>query len=137
MNKWILCVGCLIVCLLAGPIHAGSTPNMNPGLWEITSQVEMPGMDMPASTITQCITQDSLVPQAGSGQGQGQCEITDVQVQGDTVSWSITCDSQGGVMTGTGESTYHGDTFEGTSEMHMQGMDITTTMSGKRIGDCQ
>jgi hypothetical protein len=84
-----------------------------------------------------CITQDSLVPQTGSGQGQGQCEITDIQVQGDTVTWSITCDSQGGVMTGTGESTYHGDTFEGTSEMHMQGMDITTTMSGKRIGDCQ
>lgn len=59
------------------------------------------------------------------------------QVQGDTVTWSISCDSQGGVMTGTGESTYHGDTFEGTSKMHMQGMDITTTMSGKRIGECQ
>lgn len=135
MIKWILSVGCLLVCLAVSQVQAGSSVNMNPGLWEISSQVKMPGMDMPASTTTQCITKDSLVPQANSG--QGQCEITDVRIQGDTVSWSISCDGQGGVITGTGESTYYGDTFEGTSRMRTQGMDITTTMSGKRIGDCQ
>jgi hypothetical protein len=110
---------------------------MNPGLWEITSEVEMPGMSMPAATTTQCITKDALVPQGGSGQGQGQCDVKDVQVRGDTVSWTIECHGQGGPMTGTGEITYYGDSFEGSSKMSMQGMEITTKMKGKRVGDCQ
>ncbi len=92
MIKWIPIIACLLLCLSVLQVQADSSVNLNPGLWEITSQVEMPGMDMPASTMTQCIREDSLVPQTGSGQGQGQCEVTDVQVQGDTVTWSISCD---------------------------------------------
>mgnify|MGYP006274114343 CR=1 FL=1 len=137
MRPWIFSVCCLALWFLASPVQAGSVPNMNPGLWEITSEVKMPGMTMPAATTTQCITRDSMVPQGGSSQGQGQCDVKDVQVRGDTVSWMIECHGQGGAMTGTGEITYHGDRFEGSSKMTMQGMEITTEMQGKRIGACQ
>jgi len=137
MGKWLLRVCGLMMFFGAVPVCAGSALNMNPGMWEITTEVEMPGVSMPAATMTQCISKESLVPQGGSSQGQGQCEVTDVQTRGNTVSWKITCDGQGGPMTGTGEITYQGDTFEGGSKMSMQGMEITTTMKGKRIGECQ
>ena len=136
MNIWLQRIGCLVLVLMTAPALAASGPDMEPGLWEITSRVKMPGMELPANTMTQCITKESLVPQGGSGPGQNQCEISDVRIEGDTVSWSITCDSQEGVMTGSGETTYDGDSFEGSSKMSMQGMEITTTMSGKRIGAC-
>ena len=121
----------------ASAVFAGSDVNMNEGLWEITSEVKMPGMTMPPSTHTQCITKDDLVPQkAQSGQG---CQVTDVQYKGDTVSWKIECTGQGGVMTGTGRITYNGDSFVGQMKMTMpgQGMKVTTHMKGRRIGDCQ
>lgn len=136
MNKWILIGGFVLACLMVCPVQAGSV-DLDPGLWEITSQTNMSGRSMPASTITQCITNDSVVPQPQSGQGGGQCEVSDVEINGNTVSWSITCSTQGGAMNGTGEITYHGDTFEGISHMTMQGMEIQTEMSGKRIGECQ
>jgi len=127
----------VIACLIVFPVHAGSGLDMNPGLWEITTEVKMSGMTMPKTTNTQCITKDSMVPQAGTAQGQGQCEMKDIRTHGDTVNWSIECSGQGGAMTGTGEITYHGNTFEGTSSMSMQGMDIKTIMKGRRIGECQ
>lgn len=126
-----------ILLFSASIVFAGSDVNMNEGLWEITSEVKMPGMSMPPSTLTQCITKDDLVPQkAQSAMG---CQVTDVQYKGNTVTWKIECSGQGGVMTGTGQITYNGDSFVGQVKMTMpgQGMKVTTHMKGRRIGDCQ
>jgi hypothetical protein len=126
-----------ILLFSASIVFAGSDVNMKEGLWEITSEVKMPGMSMPPSTHTQCITKDDLVPQkAQPGQ---ECQVTDVQYKGNTVTWKIECSGQGGVMTGTGRTTYNGDSFVGQMEMTIpgQGMKITTHMKGRRIGDCQ
>ena len=134
MKRFWRLASAVLLLLSAVSVQAGSVSDMNPGLWEITTKMKMPGMEMPANTMTECITKDSAVPPAGYK--QGQCEFSDVEVRGNTVSWSIRCDSQGGVMTGSGETTYHGDTFEGSTRMSMQGMEITTKMSGRRIGEC-
>lgn len=134
MKRFWRLASAVLLLLSAVSVQAGSVSDMNPGLWEITTQMKMPGMEMPANTMTECITKDSAVPPAGYK--QGQCEFSDVEVRGNTVNWSIRCDSQGGVMTGSGETTYHGDTFEGSTRMSMQGMEITTKMSGRRIGEC-
>ena len=126
-----------ILLLSASIVFAGSDVNMNEGLWEITSEVKMSGMSMPPSTHTQCITKDDLVPQkAQPGQ---ECQVTNIQCQGDTVTWEIECSGQGRLMKGTGRITYNGDSFVGQMKMTMpdQGMKITTNMKGRRIGDCQ
>ncbi|MFP3928558.1 MAG: DUF3617 domain-containing protein, partial [Desulfobacteraceae bacterium] len=54
----------LLVVLIAvtGSAFAGGSPNINPGLWEITTQAEMQGMTMPPTTTTQCLTEDDAVP---------------------------------------------------------------------------
>jgi len=117
---------------------AGSGPNMKEGLWEITVTIKMPGMEMPPMKHTQCMTKKDFVPQGPQQPGQ-ECNIADVKVDGNTVTWTIQCTTQGGEMKGTGKMTYSGESFEGTMIMLMPStnMKITNLMSGKRIGDCK
>jgi hypothetical protein len=127
----------LVILLAAVSLSfAASGPNMREGLWEITSTTKMQGMSMPSYTHTQCITKNDLVPK--SSQPGQECTISDYKIEGNTVMWSIQCSTQGGDMKGTGRITYMGDSFEGTMKMKMSGSDpeMTTHMSGRRIGDC-
>ena len=95
-----------IILLIAISISfAGSVPNMKEGLWEITVKTEMPGMEMPPMKHTQCMTKKDFVPQGPQQPGQ-ECKITDVKVDGNTVTWTIKCTTQGGEMKGTGKTTY-------------------------------
>jgi len=118
---------------------AGSVPNMQEGMWEITSKMEMTGMpmEMPPVTHTQCLTKEDLVPQ--SSQPGQECEITHTKVTGNTVTWIMQCKGQGGEMIGTGTITYSGNSFKGTIKMTMaqSNMEMTCHISGHRIGDCE
>ncbi len=116
--------------------------NFEPGMYEITSKVEMPGMPagaVPPQTITQCLTKQEPVPNKDAG-GQ-TCVIKDMNQDGNTITWKMECDQQGQKMTSEGQMSYNGDSFEGTSTMNMGSqagnMTMTTLISGKRIGDCQ
>lgn len=125
----------LTICL---PALALGSPNMQPGNWEITSTIEMPGMtfSMPASKHTQCISSEEMIPQAQ--QENDKCQILENQLHGDTLTWKIECESEGGVMTSRGKIVYHGATFDGT--IHTTGSQLpsgmTQQMTGKRIGNC-
>lgn len=129
-------VGIISILTCVSFSSAGSTPNLKEGQWEITSKVEMPGMPMnlPPSTHTQCITNENLVPR-GAQEG-GECKIADTKVKGDTVTWTMECDTPEGKTRATGEITYKGDTFKGTIKMRMQGMEMTHHLSGRRVGNC-
>jgi hypothetical protein len=110
--------------------------NLNPGKWEITTKTEMAGMPAQSQTHTQCINKNELVPT--SNDANQQCKVTDIEINGNTVSWKITCGGQGGGMSGTGTTTYEGDTLKGSMSMTITGTDMTVknTLTGKRIGDC-
>ncbi len=110
------------------------------GKWEITSKVEMPGMPtaMAPITVTQCLTKQDPVPSKSAG-GE-HCRVIDMKQSGNTITWTMECDQQGNTMKSTGKMTYAGDKFEGTIQTNMGpqagNMEITTKMSGKRIGAC-
>ncbi len=126
-----------LALLAAGGVQAGGV-NMNEGMWEITTTTEMPGMpfQMPPMTVTQCITHQDLVPQ--NQQPDSQCTMTNNQISGNTVIWSVVCKGEGGTTRGDGKITYHGDGFEGTMNMAMeQGMQMTNHMKGRRVGACK
>ncbi len=137
VNKMFMMAVVFLVTLCLGTAFAAG-PNMNPGKWEITTQTEMEGMpmSMPAVTHTQCIKGDELVPQ--SREANKECVVSDMEINGDTVSWKIVCSGANGGMEGTGKVTYSGDTMEGTMDMVIQGggMHVINKISGKRIGDC-
>jgi len=125
------------IAVSIGTAWAG--PQMNPGKWEISTETQMTGMNnmkiLPQTHI-QCMTEADIVPQ--SKEASKECQITDIQQKGDTVSWKIICSGQGGQMEGTGEITYQGDSMQGTMDMEITGagMHIKNTLKGRRIGDC-
>ena len=115
--------------------------NMKEGKYEITSKIDMPGMPvaMPPSTYTQCITKEDMVPK-GKQAGQN-CEILDVKVTGNTVTWVMKCTDANGTTTGNGTMTYNGDSFTGVINMKINNpgqpeMTMINDMVGKRIGNC-
>lgn len=125
------------VCLLVLPAAAvAGGPDMEPGLWEITTESRMQGMNIPASTMTQCLTEDDMVPR-NTQPGQ-DCEITDLTTSGDTVRWTMRCSGQGEEVESTGQIRYHGTSFEGniTTTIGSTGMTVESTLTGKRLGDC-
>jgi hypothetical protein len=120
------------------PKAASSSPaiNMQDGLWEITTTVEIPGMPagmMKPQTVTTCLSQKESVPK---GKNETDCTMKDVRTEGNTVSWTVVCKE----ATSKGRITYAGATYEGTTEstMKQDGKDMTikTTMKGRHVGPC-
>ena len=123
----------------AGPI------DMNPGEWEMTTTVKMEGMpgmpgEMPPHVMKRCLTEGDIVPR--DEEQQKECKVTDQQVDGNQVSWSVVCDGERMKGTGSGSGTWSGDTFEGAFDLKMdmpgQGeVTMHATMKGKRLGACK
>ena len=129
----------LAVCLLAFSAFAADAPKnpMKPGKWEVTTQMDMPGMQMPARTFTKCVTKEEAENAENSvprGRQDAACKLSDVKVEGNTISWKMNCAER--QMTGEGKATYEGDTY--TGQMHVKSADheMTINYTGKRLGDC-
>ncbi len=115
--------------------------NLQEGQWKITTDVKMKGIpaQMPPITHTQCITKDDMIPQTGqAGQSEQKFEISNLKIDGNTVSYDILSSNQGGKMKGHSSITYDGDKMKGSMSATIQpgNMEMTYNMSGKRIGDC-
>ena len=111
---------------------------MKEGLWEITVNMEIPGMNMPmipSQTYTHCITKKNLVPQKEKPR-ESECNTVKTEVNGDTVSWVMECKTNEGVITSNGYITYKGSTFEGVVKVKHSGMDMTQHLKGKWLGPC-
>jgi Protein of unknown function (DUF3617) len=109
------------------------------GKWEVKMEMSMAGMNLPAQTMTQCVTpQQAADPLRAVPQGRGRggpasdCKVSDYKFEGGKATWTMTCSE----MTGSGEFIYAGETYTGTMKMNMQGQEMTMKYSGKRLGDC-
>ena len=115
------------------------------GRWEVTSQMSMTGMNMnmPPTTMTQCITKEDvddpskqMAPQ-GRGGAAPDCKMSDFKVDGNKVSYKMVCTSPQ-PATATAEMIYGVDKFDGTMTMEMnrggQQMTMINKMTGKRLG---
>jgi hypothetical protein len=111
-----------------------AAPNMEDGLWEITSTMEMPGMPAKSFTHSSCLTKEKAVPQTS----QSDCTIKDVKNLGNTITWTVVC-REGATMS-KGKVTYAGTTMDGVIETTVKsngGKTMTMKMKGKRIGPCK
>jgi len=109
-----------------------------PGLWEITAQVEIPGQQaaLPPSTETECLSQADLDAEPATTLDRGACRATDVQRSGNKVTWTITCDSPVSGK-GKGEIAYRSSTeYAGAVTMEIAGTTVRTTVKAKRVGAC-
>jgi hypothetical protein len=134
-------IGAILILVLATVPAGAEGLSIRPGLWETTTTIESAFMPaMPPRRSTECVrAADYDLDRMLSG--QGDCRIIDQVVTGDTVTWQMTCATEGGpVASGDGELTSQGDRVEGrmTLRMEFQGkhMDTKTSWTGKRLGDC-
>lgn len=129
-------VGLPALAFAKGPQKAGN--------WHITVSMEMPGMgQMPPRSFDKCVTIEQSQDPAKAIKSQSEdCDPADVKLDGNTVTYKITCHKHGGTQTGTGTITYAGDSYTGTMTMEMNNprgggpMKIVEHMSGQRTGDC-
>lgn len=121
---------------------AAAQAQLKDGLWEITSQAQISGMQqqMPPATVRQCITKSD--PVVKNQDKDYNCKTTSLKVSGNTVTYAVECKGKEGTMFSEGKNTYTGNAMEGTSttSFKMQGqpaMQVKTKMSGKYIDPCK
>lgn len=134
-----------LLALAALPALAGENP-MKPGMWEITTQMDMPGMPykMPPMTFKHCVTPEMLAKDHGLGEQKSppgtHCERTQMKLSGNQAEWGLRCTGKSnmsghGTMTWDSANSYHGVTHM-TMDMNGHTTNMTQVMSGRRVGDC-
>jgi hypothetical protein len=120
---------------LATTAIAWSQASMRPGQYEITVEMQLPGIPG-AQKITQmdCLTaeeardfQNLMMKEMSGVEG---CTFSNVETTGNKITWDTACDS----VTGTSELTFVTDGFTAVSKMKAQGTEVTATTSGKWVG---
>jgi len=131
-----------VTCLVAASWIVSAQGPRRDGRWEVTMEMEMPGMPMkiPAVKSVQCVTKEQAddpnqsVPKGQQGK-DSDCKVSDYKVVGNKVTWTMTCTGKN-AMTSTGEMTYTGDTYTGVMKTKTGETEMTMKYAGKRLGDC-
>ena len=100
-------------------------------LWDITSQMEMPGMPMamPANTQRLCAGKEQAPFQA-----RENCQMIEQQKLANGWRWKMTCNDG---STADGNMTYQGmEAWNGVMNMKMKEGAMTMKLAGKRVGEC-
>ena len=128
----------IVVLALALPTFAADAKSpMKPGKWQITMTMDMPNMPMkmPPMTFTNCITKEQAENPQPPKQKDQDCKVDNYKLDGNTVTWTVSCTGKQ-KMTGEGKMTFNADTYEGTTHMKMQDMEMTQHFDGKYVGEC-
>jgi len=137
MKKFGIALGVALVGLSLAVL--AQNPRID-GKWEVKMEMSMPGMTMPATTTTTCITKEEaadpqkLVPPTGRGT-PGDCKVSDYKVVGNKVTYNVKCTTPPSTM--AAEMIYGVDKYDGTMTVDTgRGQPMLMKSSGKRLGDC-
>jgi hypothetical protein len=128
--------------LFAAPAAWADSIPVEPGMWEMTSTMNMPMLSQPrVTTKTECLENSEFsMDDMSSEEMDPNCKFETVQVDASTMKWSFDCPVEGGTSHGEWEATSGGDTVtgEGLMTVSFQGqtMEMTMSWNGKRVGDC-
>jgi hypothetical protein len=121
--------------LAASSLQAGD--RMQPGEWEFTLTT-----DGSSHTAAHCVTlvdasemngDTKSGREAAERKANGRCTIQSYAIQGDTVSYSLSCGNRSIDST----TTYHGDTSDGSLTTTVQGAKaVVTHVKARRLGAC-
>ena len=112
---------------------------INPGMWESTVVTNNPLAGTQTSTSKECIKEQEFDLAKILADTDG-CNVIENVVSGNTLTFTMSCNIEGGQGTMSGVYTSDGDSGSGEMTMHMsfggQTIKMDSTMSTKRIGDC-
>lgn len=114
---------------LAVPFCAGAQGKDD--LWEVSSQMNVPGMPAGMGAMTQQVCQDrDPARQSMQGQNMEKCRILDRKQSGNTFTMTVQCPDGTAVI----EQTYNTARTEYKGSMRMG--DMVMNMSGRKVGSC-
>ena len=137
------------IILLTGFAVGGANAeeyNINPGMWETTSKLEITGMppemanmmQKPPEVEKECVKDKNY--NFDPGEENKGCTLKTTRQSAKKLVWDISCGAESGNANGRGEANFNGDTVSGWFEMNMQGptgpMKMHHTFEGKRFGSC-
>ena len=113
---------------------------VTPGLWEFeTTTPNFMNGQTSTRTNRKCFTQTNYDPQKDADSEFKGCTISDENLSGNTLTWTMNCESNGMKQKVVSTYTMEGETMSGSNEMTMSGpmnMTMKITHKGRRIGDC-
>ena len=120
---------------VAAPAAARAGGHMQPGLWEVTATVELPGVAPPTPTVqTECLSQQDVDADPVPEIDKGACRVTGIGRSGDKVTWKIDCGQLG---KGEGEVVNRSPTaYEGWMKLETGGTVVRTTIRAQRLRGC-
>jgi hypothetical protein len=125
--------------LVALALPAFAAGPQKPGKWQITVQMEMPGMpvQMPPTTQTICLTEDDVNnPQKSlPSDPKSDCKVSDYKIEGNTITWTVSCPKQQAL--GSGKITFAGDTYTGAMKLMVHEHEMSMKYNGKWLGSCE
>ena len=135
---------CIVLGMLFFTVQAAWADGIpvEPGLWEMSSTMNMPMLPQPrVTTTTECMTESEIsMDDMGGEKMDPNCQFEMAQIDGNTMKWSFDCPVEGGTSHGEWEAISTGDsvTGKGVVTMSFQGqtMEMSMAWEGKRIGDC-
>lgn len=125
--------------LLLPSISQADALPINAGLWEMTTTMNNPFTGSKTETKQECVKEDKFDPESFMQDAQG-CQLDNSDLNGDTLTFSMSCNMQGMQANVQGEFQTDGSTAQGNMQMNVnmggQAMTIENEWSGTRIGDC-
>jgi len=134
-----------IVALLILTALAAHAADPQPGLWQVTVKSAAPGGQVREHVSTSCVTPEQTKNlQSGFGPPENPnmpCKRTSFERQGNRVTYHVQCTMQSATSEGDGTFIFDTPTHYSatvTNRIAMQGQTITTTttMEGRRVGEC-
>ncbi len=128
------------ICMMFTNLATADTLPIDPGLWEFTSTgINQITGQQESETDTQCVVEDEYDPTTMM-EDDMDCEVGESNLDGNTLTFSMSCNTQGGQMTMNAVYQSDGDSVQGTTVMEMsfggQTMTSESSFTGNRIGDC-
>jgi hypothetical protein len=121
------------------PVAALAAGGMQPGNYEFTTKMEMPGMPfaMPPMTAQRCLKKEDLDKNdqyRTDNSGSGDCEVKNLKQSGGKTTFDLACKDG---TTGKAEYTVTDTGMTGKTVLTREGTPMTMNMSAKRTGDCK
>ena len=125
----------LVPLCLALPCRGLARERMQPGLWEVTAVVDLPGEPSPSPTTqTECLSPKDVDSDPVPQMDKGACRVTDILRSGDKVTWKVDCGQLG---KGEGEIVYESPTaYQGWMKLEAGGTVVRTAIRARRLGGC-
>lgn len=122
-------------------LNAADSIPVKPGMWETTMTMTSPMFPQPRiETATECVDKSEFSISDLMPADQSDCKITESSVDGNSLSWKMQCQMQGG--SGEGGGKFNSNGTSGSGEMYMkmtvqgQSFEMQNSWQGKRIGPC-